>query len=231
MAAPELIYTTGKMCPVCKQNFEATKVRSRLKMVKQDTDFNMVFEDINPLYYAIWICPHCGYAAQDTFFSELPERSAEKIKAFLNRQKVNVDFSGTRTREQAIIVFKVAIFLAELTEAPDSRLAGLYLRLAWLYREAQDASMEDYALEKALEHYENALYKEKFPIGNMNDITAEYLIAELQRRTGKKDQAAISFSRLVSNPKTKTERRIFEMARDAWGELKGSRSELNDLIE
>ncbi len=230
MASPDLTYSTDKTCPVCKKDFPATKVRSRLKMLRQDTDFNIVFEELNPLYYTIWICPHCGYAAQDTFFSELSEKAAEKLKNFLMRLQVNVDFSGARTREQAIILFKVAIFMAEMIEAVDSRLAGLYLRLGWLYREAEDTLQEEYALEKALEHYENALYKEKFPIGNMNNVTAEFLIAELQRRTGKAEQAATSFGRLITNPQTRAEKRIMDLSRDAWNELKGSRSEINDVL-
>ena len=215
LVALELTFTTNKKCPLCGKIFPVTKVRSRLKMIRQDTDFNMIFEEVNPLYYAIWFCPHCGYASQDTFFLEISEKSAEKIKTFLAQSEVNIDFSGIRSRAQAIILFKVAIFFAGLIDAPASRMAGLYLRLAWLYREAEDSALELLAMEKALEYYEVMLYKEKFPVGNMNQITADFLVAELYRRTGKKEQAAKAFSRIVSDPKAKNEKRILEMARDA----------------
>ena len=221
----DLIYTVEKTCPICQETFEATKVRSKLKAVRHDSDFNVVYEQINPLYYAIWFCPKCGYAAQDTVFSEIYERHADKIKEFLKTCQINIDFPGTRSREQAILLFKLAIFYSDLIAAKDSRLGGLYLRLAWLYREAEDTKKEISALEKALEHYENAMTKENFPIGNMNEVTVEYIVAQLQYRTGKEEKAYSSLSRLLSRAQIKSEKRISELARDTWNEIKSRRKE------
>lgn len=221
----ELTYVTEKTCPLCQNSFHATKVRSKLRTVRQDTDFNTVYEQINPLYYSIWFCPNCGYAAQDNVFSEIPEVLAKKIKAFLQTCDVNIDFPGIRSREQAILLYKLSIFQSELIEAKSSRLAGLYLRLAWLYREAEDEPMEQLAMEKALEHYERATTKEPFPIGNMNEVMADYLIAQLQYRLGKLDLAARGFGRIVSSAAAKSEKRILEMSRDAWNEIKEKKKE------
>lgn len=222
----DLTYTVEKTCPICQQSFEATKVRSKLKMVRQDNDFNVIYEQLNPLYYAVWFCPSCGYAAQDTVFSEVYERHVEKIKEFLQTCDINIDFPGTRSREQAILLFKLAIFYSELTSAKDSRLGGLYLRLGWLYREAEDDKKEQIALLKAMEHYEAAITKESFPIGNMNEITVEYIVAQLQYRTGDDDTAYRSLSRLLSSVQIKSEKRISEMARDTWNEIKAMKKEM-----
>jgi uncharacterized protein (DUF2225 family) len=86
--------------------------------------------------------------------------------------------------------------------------------------------MEAMALEKALEYYEKASFKESFPIGNMNEVTMDYLIGQLQFRTGKLDQAAANFSRIIANPQAKSEKRISELARDAWSEIKAKRKEM-----
>lgn len=221
----ELTYVVEKTCPLCNNGFHVTRVRSKLRTVRQDTDFNVVYEQINPLYYAIWFCHYCGYAAQDSVFSEILDLQSIKIKKFLDNCNVTIDFPGIRSREQAILLFKLAIFQSELIDAKSSRLAGLYLRLAWLYREAEDSAMEEMALEKALEYYEVASSKENFPIGNMNEVTVDYLMAQLQYRLGKTDLAARGFSRIISSAAAKSEKRILEMARDAWNEIKEKRKE------
>jgi uncharacterized protein (DUF2225 family) len=227
----DLTYVTEKTCPICKGIFPATRVRSRLRTLRQDTDFNVVYEQINPIYYSIWFCPHCGYAASDSAFADILERQVEPLQKFLADCQVKIDFSGLRSREQAILLYKLAIYYSELLDMKKSRLGGLYLRLAWLYREAEDEGMELLAMEKALENYEAATYKENFPIGNMNEITVYYLIAQLQYRTGDLDKAAASFSRIIASPQAKAEKRISEMSRDAWNEIKILRKERTESPE
>ena len=226
--AIEPTYIVEKGCPICGGVFPATKVRSKLRMVRQDTDFNTIYEQINPLYYSIWFCPHCGYAAPESNFSDIPDKMAAVLRNFLKKCQINIDFPGVRSREQAILLYKLAIFNSDLIEAKNSRLAGLYLRLAWLYREAADEAMEIMSLAKALEYYEKASFKESFHIGNMNEITMDYLMGQLQFRTGKLEQAAANFSRIIANPQAKSEKRISELARDAWSEIKAKRKELEN---
>ncbi|EAX46795.1 conserved hypothetical protein [Thermosinus carboxydivorans Nor1] len=218
--AASLLYDTEKPCPVCEKTFTVTKVRSRLVTLRQDSDFCTYYKDINPYYYDIWVCPHCGYAAPENWFASLPPTGREKVRAFLGGRQVNVNFAGERTREQAIAAFKLAIFYAGLVEADHSRQGGLYLKLAWLYREAGEAASEQAALKKALEHYEQALFRERLPIGNMSEITLMYLVGELARRTGDYDKALSYFGRLVSDPRAKLEKRVLELAREAWHEAR-----------
>lgn len=214
--AADLLYTVDKECPVCKQKIEVTKVRSKLQLVNQDSDFCTYYKEINPNYYTIWVCPHCGYAAQDSYFSEISPAGAEKIRQFLKSKQVSVNFSGIRSREQAVATYKLAIFYAEMISLLPSQRAGLYLKLAWLYREAKQAEEEQILVNKAREYYEQATLKERFPIGNMTEITVEYIIGELFRRTGRLDQALSYLSKVVGNPQAKLEKRILEMAKDAW---------------
>jgi len=219
------IYTSEKTCVMCDQPFKVTRVRARLSMISQDSDFCAHYKELNPYYYSIWVCPHCGYAAQDNYFEDLLPTGAV-IKDFLASRKINVDFSGPRTREQAIATFKLAIFFAEMAGALASKLAGLYLRLAWLFREGDQSAEELLALDKAREYYELVFFKEKMPIGNLSELAVEYLCGELLRRTGKIPEALGYLGKIISNPEAKKERRIFDLARRSWEDTREAKRAL-----
>jgi uncharacterized protein len=222
----DTLFAATKKCGVCDGDVNVTKVRSRLSLVKQDSDFCTYYKEVNPNYYVVFVCPHCGYAAQDTYFEEIPT-ALTRIKDFLAGREVNVNFSGTRSCEQAITTFKLAIFFAEMSSAQPSRLAGLYLKLAWLFRE-EGRPEELIALGKAWEYYEQSFLREKMPIGNMTQLTVEYLCGELLRRTGKLPEAITYLGRVVANPQAKNEKRIFDMAREAWKEAREAQKQVKE---
>lgn len=214
MADP--LYQVEKTCPICEQKFKATKTRGQAITVTTDTDFCTHFQDINPYYYAIWVCSNCGYAAHEERFFTLLESGRNKLKQFLTGKQVNLDFSGPRTWDQAVTSHKLAIYYANLISLPASHIASLELRLAWLYREKEMEIEERELMSRALEDYQTAFMKEQTPIGNLTEVTLTYLIGELLRRIGKNDESLTYLSRVVSNPQAKNEKRILEMARDAW---------------
>ena len=214
-----LLYTTEKECVMCDSRFTVTRVRNRLSMLSQDSDFCTYYKELNPNYYSIWVCPNCGYAAQDTYFEELPA-AADSIRKFLAARSINVNFGGERTRDQAVATYKLAIFFAEMAGALPSRLASLYLKIAWLWREGGQKADELVALGKAREYYELAFLKERMPIGNMSELTLEYLCGELLRRTGQLPEALHYLGKVVGNPRIKQEKRIQELARAAWQEAR-----------
>jgi uncharacterized protein (DUF2225 family) len=209
---------------MCDKPFTVTRMRNRLSMLKQDSDFCTYYKEANPYYYAIWVCPHCGYAAQDTYFEEQPNNVAT-IRSFLAGRAVKVNFGGQRTRQDAITTYKLAVYFADMADTLPSRQASLYLKLAWLYREGGLPDEEAAMLDQAREYYEKAFLKEKIPIGNMSQITLEYLIGELLRRTGRLPEALNYLSKVVGNPQAKNEKRILEMAREAWALARDARKE------
>lgn len=221
----DLLYEVDKNCPVCANTFKVTKVRSRLVMKKQDTDFCTYYQEVNPYYYLIWVCPHCGFAAQEKDFEQSVHAS---VKKFLSGRKVNIDFSGTRTVEQAINAYKLAIFYGEMAGTQNSKLAGLYLRLGWLYRESARETEEKAALQRAIDNYEKSMDYERFPIGGMSEVSMNYLLGELYRRVDKIDVALSYYNRVVSSPMAKSERRILDMARNAWQDARDLKKQLTD---
>lgn len=222
MADP--LYSIEKECAVCEEKFPVTCVRSRLSLTKQDSDFCAYYKGINPYYYTVWVCPHCGYAARDTEFAGIMPAMVEKIKEFLSKRDVKVNLCGNRTREQAIVSYQLAIFFNGMIMASASKLAGLYLRLAWLYREGGLVDEEHKTLVKACESYETALATERMPIGNMSELAVMYLIAALLYRTGENEKALLHLSKVVSSPLAKIEKRIGDLARDLWQEIRAERA-------
>ncbi|MDT8903561.1 DUF2225 domain-containing protein [Anaeroselena agilis] len=220
----DILYTVEKACVMCDKRFSVTKVRNRLSMLKQDSDFCTYYKEVNPYYYSVWVCPHCGYAAQDTYFEEQPAKMAA-VKTFLSGRDVKVNFSGERTRQEAVTTYKLAIFFADMAGTLPSRQAGLYLKLAWLYREGGLPDEEKTMLDQAREHYELAFLKERLPIGNMSQLTLEYLIGELLRRTGRLPEALNYLGKVVGNPQAKNEKRVLELAREAWTLAREARKE------
>ena len=143
-----------------------------------------------------------------------------KMKEFLEGRKVNLDLSGSRTWDQAVTSYKLAIFYAGMVSLPASHIASLELRLAWLYREKEMVDEEMEMMKRAVKDYEAAFMREQTPIGNLTEITLTYLIGELNRRLGNYDESLSYLSRVVSNPQAKNEKRILEMARDAWQQVR-----------
>lgn len=223
----ELLYVVEKECPLCGSVFSTTRVRNNLQMVKQDTDFCTYYKEVNPYYYTIWVCSHCGYAAQDTYFCDvLSTAAAEKIRGFLKAKQVQIDLGGLRSREQAITSYKLAIFFAEMVMTLSSRLAGLCIKLAWLYREGNQIAEEKMALTKALEYYEKASLRERLPIGGLTEFSLQFLMGELFRRTGKLDEACNYLGRLVSDQRARSEKRTIELARECWFLAKEERNKI-----
>ena len=174
MASP--LYQVEKTCPICEKAFTVTKTRGQSVPVKTDTDFCTHYNDINPYYFAIWVCSNCGFAAHEDRFFTLLEPQREKLKQFLAGRQVNLDFGGPRTWEQAVTSHKLAIHYANMISLSASHVASLTLRLAWLYREKELIAEEQDMLRKAIEAYKAAFLKEKMPIGNLSEVTLTYLI-------------------------------------------------------
>ena len=214
MADP--LYQVEKTCPICEQKFKMTRIRAQTVPVKTDTDFCSHYNELNPYYYAVWACSHCGFAAHEERFFTLLEPARNKLKTFLEGRKVNLDLSGPRTWEQAVTTHKLAIFYAGLVFLPASHIASMELRLAWLYREKDMTAEEQDMLQHAISDYQTAFMKEQMPIGNLTEVTLTYLIGELSRRVGRYEEALSYLSKVVGNPQAKNEKRILDLAREAW---------------
>ncbi len=217
-------FVVEKVCPICGKSTRIVKVRSRQIVERTDEDFCAHYKDFNPYYYTIWVCEHCGYAADEKHFMKpMPERSKQKIQDFLKDRTLGFQFAEERGLPEAVASFKLAIFYAELITTPLSHRAGLYLELGWLFRssEGKNKEEEEQALRKAMELYDQSLMTERYPVGALTDTTVIYLIGALHYRLGDIDSATHYLSRIISDNDSRIqERKLYEKARALWQDIR-----------
>jgi len=212
----EALYEKSNKCIICNNSFSSKRLRATAcRLDKREEDFYTSYKGYNPMHYEILVCPHCGYAAAETSFDSLSTKEITDIKEMLSGKVIGRSFCGERTVNDALDSFKLALFMAKSRDAKNSVIAGLSLKLAWIYREMKDTK-EKVFLEHALEQYKQAYDKENLPLGNLDEISVQYLIGELSRRLNKFKEAVFWFNKAVSNPDRKNNPRIEKMSREQW---------------
>lgn len=216
----EALYDKNIKCPICNNPFSSKRLRaSACRVDKRDEDFCTFYKSHNPMHYEILVCPHCAYAASENSFDNLSQKEIATIKELLSGKVINRSFCGERTITDALDSFKLALFLAKSRNAKNSIIAGLSLKLAWIYREMKDEKEIGF-LEHALENYKVAYDKEDLPLGNLDEISVQYLLGELSRRLHKLNDAVFWFNKAVSNPERSQNPRIEKLAREQWAVVK-----------
>jgi len=212
----ERLYNKMIVCPVCSENIEVTRVKSRAcKVVSRDADFCTHYQDINPLFYEVWVCGNCGYAALEDKFENISGKAAKLVAENISSHWKKRNFTGERSVDNAIEAFKLALYVLQITKAKASEIAKVCLRIAWLYRLKNDSREEDF-LKFALQNYMETYEHENFPIDKMDVSTCMYLIAELNRRVGNYEEAVKWFSRIVASPEARKNRMLMEFTREQY---------------
>ena len=222
MAEEDYLYVVKKPCPICGLETRATKVRSRLITETVDSDLCTHYKDINPYYYRIWLCEHCGYAEDERhFLNGVSPKEKRAIQDFLAERNSASEFSEKRTRDDAIKAFKLAIFFSKFTKETLAHKAGLNLSLAWLYREAGDKENEDKFLAEAGKLYIESRSREDFPQGPMTEADCIYLIGAIHCRLADYDTAGKYLSMLMHNKELETKERVtVDRAKDLWADMR-----------
>ncbi len=212
----DVLYEKEIKCPICNNNFSSKKLRMSACVVdKRDEDFCVYYKNYNPMYYEIFVCPHCGYAASENSFDSLTSVELNKIKEMLSGKTVTRSFCNERNISDAIDSFKLALFIANSRDSKNSIIAGICLKLAWLYRVQKDEKEIGF-LKYSLENYSIAYDKEEMPIGNLDEISMQYLLGELSRRLKNFKDSVFWFNKAVNNPQRVTNPRIEKLAREQW---------------
>lgn len=225
----ENTYVVSKTCPVCGQSSRVVKVKSRLIVENIDWDYCTHYRDINPYFYTIWICEHCGYAADEhTFLSYMPERHKKQLLDFLGKHQVKIKFLEERTLPDAVASYKLAIYYAEMLDESLAHRAGLYLKLAWCFRTAgqdeADKEQEHQVLRKAAELYTESVMKERYPIGPMSDSMAIFISGACYYLLGDIEQATQTLSRLIGDQDLRdVDPKLYDRARDLWQDVREAR--------
>ncbi|MBM7648532.1 uncharacterized protein (DUF2225 family) [Bacillus ectoiniformans] len=215
-------YEKQEKCLLCQQTFPTTKIRTSFVKVKEhDTDLKPIYEgDINPLFYNVKICVHCGFSYTDDFAKYFAPNVKEELQEKVASQWVSQNYGSLRTIHQAINSYKLAIYNGMIKREKHLTIAGLALRTAWLYRDLENSAQEIRFLEMAAKQYEYAYLNEDLTATQMSEVKVLYLIAELLRRSGHLEEAATYFSKVIEKQRISNDKKIIEMARDRWYELR-----------
>ncbi|MED4585173.1 DUF2225 domain-containing protein [Brevibacillus choshinensis] len=215
------LYDKSCVCRHCQVAFTTKRVRSgSLTMVHRDTDFFTHFKEqlLNPIVYTVSVCPACGFAFSDQFKEKLAPWEKQVVDEQITAKWTPKDFGGIRQVPEAIVSYKLAIYAAEMTDQPHSVKAGLYLRLAWLYRSQEKLSEELRFVGMAVDEYEQSYIHSDYARGDkeMSEVRLLYLIGELYRRLQKFDLAIKYFGKALAFRNTAIESGIIRMAQDQW---------------
>jgi hypothetical protein len=184
----------------------------------RDSDFCVHYKGVNPMFYDIYVCPHCGYAALADRFDKIDVEGKKAVLQNTTPNWTSRDYGGERTLEQALECYKLALLCAQLKRDKPSELAALCLRIAWLYRFSQDEQEERRFLQAALDEYVAAY--ERQTDNNVNEMNLLYIIGELYRRLGNAAQAVQWFSRVVNHKDRENNPLLISMAREGWQSIK-----------
>lgn len=217
------LYDKSMECLLCKQKSTTKKVRSRfVKVAKYDTDFHPIYADstVNTLYYNIFVCPHCGFSYSEDFSRYFPPTTMETIMEKVSSQWVPHHFSKERSIKDAINTYKLASYCGALKKEKHIILAGICLRIAWLYRINQTKEQEERFLRFALKEYEASYSTGDFSGTQVSEARLLYLAGDISRRIGNEKAAIKYFSLVFERQKNAREASIIQMARDRYQELK-----------
>lgn len=184
----EYIFYSSAECPVCQTEFSAVKLRESRLITKQvASDFRIIYENMEPLWYYIWVCPGCGFAYPRKQFRKITPRQAAKLKKALVEGSLQFEYSSRRTLSEVFAAYYLSLYTFDLMEAAPQLYGNLWMRLVWLY---EDCGEPEWALEaaaKALNYFEEALLSGRR--SDAGDQQLYIIMAELNLRLGKKEEA------------------------------------------
>lgn len=219
-------------CINCKKTFPSLKVRSKfIKVSKTDTDFRPIYsdDDVNALYYNVFVCEHCGFSFTEDFSKYFAPGIKEEIEEQISSKWVPRNFNGERTIFQALEAYKLALLSGNIKKEKFVSLAGLALRIAWLYRTLKNSGQEQRFMTLARDLYMESYSTEDYANTQMSGTRVMYMIAELSRRINDIDNATRFFSRVIENQNIAGEAKLIDMAKEQWQLVKEEREKLRQL--
>lgn len=235
----DLLYDKAFGCPVCGNTFTSKIMKTgKVKLIGTDRDLRPTYEGIDAVKYDVQLCPGCGYAALTRYFSNITSSQAKLITESISRKVRLHPFEGEiYTYEEAMERYQLALANAVVKKARNSEKAYICLKSAWLLRgyaeyldetndkiqdrKALKAKEEEYLLN-AYNGFVEARQTESLPICGMDEITLDYLLAELAFHFNKYDVAskmvAIILTSSVANNRMKDKAR--ELKNEILADLK-----------
>lgn len=206
-------------CPVCENEFETIKMLSNApRVVKREPDFYTTYSGENPIYYAVFVCPNCGYSAFEKDFKEVSEEVKSIIFQKVSLQWNKRDYGKLRTTQDALEVYKMALLCYTLIKADSLTVGKLAMRIGWLYRELGDPREKDF-IKHTITYFERAYTSESLDIDIEEEITVLFILGEYNRQLGNYPDSVRWFSKALEIPEIKKKRHLEQRVREQWSLL------------
>ena len=219
----EPLYDKKYHCLLCSHAFTSKKIRTRfIKLESTDTDFCPSYSDpeYNPILYQITVCPSCGFSFSDDFSTYFPFGTRENIQEKVCSNWKPHSFSSKRTIKDSIKTYMLAVYCATLKKEKHIILAGLYMKLVWLFRYQGNPEQEQRFMKMAFQEYYDSYITQDYQGTQVSEIRLLYLLGELEIRMGNIKEASIHFSKVIEQQRKTTESKIVEMAKERWHEIR-----------
>ncbi|MFY3790539.1 DUF2225 domain-containing protein [Ureibacillus sp. MALMAid1270] len=216
-------------CIHCKKKFPSFKVRTKfIKVDHTETDFRPIYSDtnVNALFYNVFVCKHCGFSFTEDFSKYFAPGVREEILEHISKKWVPQDFNGERTISQALQAYKLALYCGTVKKEKFVSLAGLSLRIAWMYRSLGDELQENRFLKMARDYYIESFSVEDYAGTQMSGVRIMYMIAELSRRLNDLENATRFFSKVIEKQSIGGEAKLIDMAKEQWQLVREEREKL-----
>lgn len=215
-------YEKKQECINCKKTFNSLKVRSKaIKVDHTESDFQPVYtDDVNAYYYNVFVCEHCGFSFTEDFTKYFPPGTQQEVQEKITNHWVHHGFGDIRTVFQAIQAYKLALLSGTIKKEKYITMAGIALRLAWLYRSLKNEGQEQRFLKLARDHYMDSFSTDDYSGTQMSMVRVLYMVAELSRRIGDTENATRYFSKVIEKQSVGGDAKIIDMAKEQWNILR-----------
>ncbi len=180
-------------CPVCEKRFPVRMMRSsKMRLDKVDNDMRQHFEEFEPLWYAVWICPHCFYSNFNFEFKQISDALKPKIieHGKTLQGKVNLNFGTPRKIDEVFLCYYMAMQTLQQSVKPEpGKFAKVWLRLSWLYSDVGDQEMYDFTTREAYTAFKDSFFNTRRDSSVEQDQRLNLLLGELSLRVGEKEEA------------------------------------------
>ncbi|WP_307472104.1 DUF2225 domain-containing protein [Paenibacillus harenae] len=210
----EPLYQSKLQCICCETPFMTSRVRpSFKKAIATDTDFCGYYKaGVNPDFYVVRVCPTCGFASTENGLDRLNDTQKRKYMEAAGSRWVPANYGGERTEKEAMACYKLALISAQAVGEKDRVIAGILHHIAWMNRYESNKAEEQRFLRFALQAYIR-VYEEEG--ASLNNARLMYIIGELHRRIGKRNEAVRWFTRVVNDKKI-MDSAMIRASREQW---------------
>lgn len=203
-------------CPICLYTFDMVKMHANApKVIKREADFFTTYDGENPMYYAVAVCPNCGYAAFENDYKDISDESKALIYEKVTKQWSHRNFGGYRNTQEALDVYKMALLCYTLTKGSNLILGKIAMRIAFLYRELNDPREKDF-IKHTVNAFEKAYTSENLSDSLEEEITLLFMLGEFNRQLGNLRESIVWFTKALEIPEIKKKRHLELRVRSQW---------------